>query len=452
MWLQPRPRAPVPAEAPLRPGSLPPNSAPRGHVVKAGTGIRVLVLSHLYPSAAQPTRGIFVHRQVLALRRAGVEVSVVAPVPAVPPGGARFGNYRFYHTVPRRDELEGIPVEYPRFLQPPRNLVRGIGTLMFARSVKGPLSNAVNTFRPDLLHCHMATPDGYTGAWAKKALGIPTVCTLRGSDINVAPGSGPLIRRLSVHALNSADRVTAVSSALCAAAGKLVSRTIDVVYTGLDSRQFRPDISLRLAKRSELGIAEDTCVFGFVGNLIEEKGIYALLDAFAELPSSASPPVLVIVGGGPHYHGLRLAAEERGVLARTRFSGGVAADEVPAYLNAMDVLVLPSIREGLPNAIVEGLACGCAVVASRVGGVEEVVEDGQTGLLVEPTDQADLVKACLRVATEPHLRRDLAAAGRESVARRFSWERNALDVIEIYRATLSWPVSNRTDPPALHGE
>jgi teichuronic acid biosynthesis glycosyltransferase TuaC len=405
--------------------------------------MRVLMLSHLYPSRAQPTKGIFVHRQVLALRRAGIEVTVVAPVPKVPPGAGRFGNYRFYRRVPDRDFIDGVPVLYSRYVQPPRNTISGLAMEMFRRSVTQPLLGLAEEFRPDVLHSQMATPDGYAGGPIARELGVPLICSLLGSDVNVAPHRDRLSRRRTTEVLERADRVTAVSHALRTEAQKLVGRHIDVIYTGLDCSRFHADAAARLAAREMLGVAAESCLFGFVGNLIREKGVHDLVRAFAAVLPVQPLARLVMVGDGPEWHSLRRRTRRLGIADRVQFVGRVLHDDVPRLLNAMDVLVLPSHREGLPNVLVEAMACQKAVIATRVGGIPEVVEHERTGLLVNASDVSGLTSACILQAASPELRRSVALAGREAVVQTFSWERNAAAVCELYESVAHREESRR---------
>ncbi|MGW9112117.1 glycosyltransferase family 4 protein [Microbacterium sp. NPDC055683] len=164
---------------------------------------------------------------------------------------------------------------------------------------------------------------------------------------------------------------------------------------------------------------------GFVGTLKPWHGTATLLDAFALLAAVRPDARLVIVGDGPERSALERRAVERGIADRTLFAGSVAPADVPGWLRMMDVATAPYPATGdpyfSPLKVLEYLAAGAAVVASRVGQLPALVDDGRTGLLVPPSDAVALGRALARLAHDPALRRRMAAAGRADVERARTW-------------------------------
>jgi glycosyltransferase involved in cell wall biosynthesis len=164
---------------------------------------------------------------------------------------------------------------------------------------------------------------------------------------------------------------------------------------------------------------------GFVGTLKPWHGTETLIDAFARIVGTRPDARLLIIGDGPQRGALEALAAERGVSDRTLFTGSVAPDEVPGWLRMIDVATAPYPSTGdpyfSPLKVLEYLAAGAVVVASRIGQLPELVDDGRTGVLVEPSDPRELASALLRLAGDPALRRRLSSAGRAEIERSRTW-------------------------------
>lgn len=174
-----------------------------------------------------------------------------------------------------------------------------------------------------------------------------------------------------------------------------------------------PDAVARFRDRHAATVGESDLTLGFVGGLHEYKGVFDIADAITQCETDAS---LLVAGDGPAYEGLA----ERTVDAT--FLGAVPYEDIPAVYHAMDVFVLPSHTEGLPRVVLEAQATATPVVATRVGGVPEVVEDGETGQIVDPQDPAGLADAIDRLADDERKRTELGNAGRAAVERSYSWD------------------------------
>jgi glycosyltransferase involved in cell wall biosynthesis len=218
---------------------------------------------------------------------------------------------------------------------------------------------------------------------------------------------------------------------------------VTIVPSGVDCERFRPPTAAereharaRLAiAPGELAIAPGELAIGTVGMLEERKGHRYLLEAIASLSDSHPQLRCLIAGAGSMKDQLERHAAELGISARVAMLGMVADSR--AVLDALDVFVFPSLKEGLGVAMLEAMACGLAVVASRAGGIADAVEDVRSGVLVPPGDSAAIAAAIARLADDPGLRSTLGAAARERVAADFSTGAMARKTIELYRACLS---------------
>jgi len=386
-------------------------------------------------------RGIFIHHHVRHLMALGCEPIVVSPTPYAPSIFATNERRRGYKVTPRDDILDGVQVMYPRYLRPPGRRCHAPSTLaMCVGGVDQTVRALVKQFRPALIHAHTATPAGYAGLRLGRKYGLPVVVNLRGSDINVYPFQDRWTFRLTAKVLANADRVLAVSEKLATVAESIATprQSIETVHTGCDLEEFAFDATARTAIRQRLRIPVGSVVLAFVGNLRKEKGVDELMVAFRTLVKSGMDELqIVFVGTGVRQKELMVAAENSGVGDKAHFVGRVPHKEIPTWLSASDIVVLPSWREGLPNVIVEAMACERPVVATRVGGIPEVVEDGISGVLVDRSDVCALTEAIGGLITDATKRRAMGHAGRRIVAQRFSWQENAEKTIKIYEEVLS---------------
>ena len=350
--------------------------------------MKLLVFSSLYPNPVEPHHGVFVRNRLLRyLERHGGEALVVAPVPLAPPWGpARWTRYR---AVPRREQRDGLTVLHPRYPSPPGFGDRWRAGLM-AWGVRRTLVAAARALSPDLLDVHYAYPDGAAAARLRttleRAVGrrLPMTLTCRGTDLNLLP-SLPSVRPLVAGALAAADHVICVAEALRTVALELgqAAERVSTLRNGVDLARFSPGD--RDAARARTGLPHGVPVVLCVGHLIERKGQHLLLPAFARSLAARDPAaLLVFVGHGEAEAALRGEARRLGLAERVRFQPPVEPAELAHWYRAADVLVLASLREGWPNVVLEALACGTPVIATRVWGTPEILTGCAAGRLVEP--------------------------------------------------------------------
>jgi len=211
---------------------------------------------------------------------------------------------------------------------------------------------------------------------------------------------------------------------------------VRVVHNGIDLvRLGRPDAR---GLRAELGIAPDEVVIASVGSLIPRKGFDVLLRAFARVRAASPRTRLLVVGAGPERAALEALARELGLGDGALFLGE-RTDTGAIHRDAADLAALASREEALPLSVLEPMGFGRAVVATRVGGVAEAVEDGVSGLLVPPERPDALAEALLRLAVDTNLRRRIGEAGRARVQRDFTLERNLERLCALYEELLALP-------------
>ncbi len=372
-----------------------------------------IVIANLFPNPVEKTRGLFVWQETQRLRdRHGHDLRIISPLPWVP--AALRSKARFAHAaVPAEAELDGFRVHYARHLVTPR-----IGRSCYGRFMTWGLAGLFDRMqkeRPaDYVLAHYAYPDGYAAMNLARRHGLPLLVKVRGSDINVFT-KDPLRRRLTLRTLNGADRVVAVSEALKRRMVELglAADKVTVVPNGVDLERFGPRD--RETCRRELDLAQEPFTFLFVGYLGPIKGVENLLEAFRAMPAPLRGRArLLMLGAGELREELASRIEAHGLAETVQLVNPVPHDEIPRWLGACDCLVLPSINEGYPNVAVESLAAGRPVVASRVGGLPEIVVDGKSGILVPAGEVPPLTEAMTRMIEGFHFDPDASAAARRS--------------------------------------
>jgi glycosyltransferase involved in cell wall biosynthesis len=202
---------------------------------------------------------------------------------------------------------------------------------------------------------------------------------------------------------------------------------IRLCYNGIDTRTFCPAPGTRLEP-----LRDASLVIGTVCALRPEKGLATLAEAFAQISRDAPGARLVMVGSGSMLAKLESMRAASGLEERWLFVPSTS-DVVP-WLRSIDIFVLPSLSEALSNSLMEAMACGCAAIASRVGGNVELVEDGETGLLFAPANAASLAGALTKLVSQPEARIRMAASGSKRIHTFFSREEAAATMAGIYES------------------
>lgn len=289
----------------------------------------------------------------------------------------------------------------------------------------------------DIVHTHNMAPLIY-GTLSARALGIPTINTRHG---RAALTTHWLIWRL-------ADHVVAVSDDArreMLRHNSIAPAKVHVILNGTDVQAFATPTRDRAAVRASLGIPVDHRLFGIVARLAPEKDHQTLFEAFERVAQAEGAAALLVIGGGPLEADLRARAGSLGILERVRFLG--FRQDIPDLLAALDVFVLSSTMEGVSLTLLEAMAAGLPVVATRVGGNPEVVAEGETGLLVPPRDARALSEAMLVLLRNPERAAAFGERGRERVRRQFDIEQMVDAYVALYEAAWS-RVRNAARPRA----
>ncbi len=285
------------------------------------------------------------------------------------------------------------------------------------------LARIMRKLRPAIVHSR--NWGGIEAVVAARFAGVPVaIHSEHGYELDMAAGL-PFHRRLLRHgAYRMASAVAVVTNDLRnyhAAQAWWTPEAINVVYNGVDGQEFSPQPQVRDTVRHRLGIPPNALVVGSVGRIVPLKDFMTLLKAAEALVPETPSLYVLLVGSGAELPRLQsYVANSRELAGRVVFPGAV--DGVAELLNAMDIFVLPTLMEGMSNTLLEALAVGLPVVATRVGGNPEVVAEGECGYLFPPQDVPELISQLRTLSRDSRLRADFGRAARERALRHFSLE------------------------------
>lgn len=393
----------------------------------------MLVLSRNYPNRVQPLLGLWVERPT-ALVAVQADVRVVAPVPWVPrlPDRPRLHHLRQFGQVPAQEVRSAVCVRHPRY-------VVGPGHRFFATERRSMLAGVWPTVRRlhaerpvDVLHAHFAYPDGAVAAELGRRLGIPVVVTEHAQWRPFMDGM-PSYARQVLASSSGVARYLAVSSAVRDTIVHFTSRPeqVHVVPNGVDPELFVPDAEQRRDRDEVL----------FVGMPRRgNKGVEVLLQAMEPVLARRPATRLTVVGGAIHRAAeqhmleLRKTAGAPGLAGKVTFTGALPPAQVASRMARAAVVVLPSHIESFGAVLVEALACGTPVVATRSGGPQDLVTP-EVGRLCPTGDPAALAAALLEVLDHPdHFPVDRLRA---HAVGRYSWSSVAERVLQVYEEVIA---------------
>jgi glycosyltransferase involved in cell wall biosynthesis len=384
---------------------------------------KILALTTSYPSFEEDPSGVFIAKLLAAIRRRGYWVKVVAPSDGTFYGRRDVGGietFRFGYFRPRSLErltrgAGGIPENMAHSL-----LAR---LQLFPMMLRFVLVSLAQSRGADLVYANWLGA-GIIGALVNLFTRKPLVVSFRGDDGYLARDRF-IWRALTKWVIGRASVVAPVSGELLDIIRSLGTpeRKCHLPRFGVDTDMFHP-AETRVDHGPEIRLL-------FVGSLIVRKGLHDLLEALND-------PVLedvrlIVVGEGLYGPQLVEMCEQLGLKDRTDWKGILPPLEVAALMRSCDILCLPSYMEGRPNAVNEAMASGLSVIATRVGGIPDMVEEGRTALLFDAGDIQQLRRCLVRLVSDPELRRKMGASGRDFLVRTgVSWDSTAEEFDAIF--------------------
>lgn len=386
--------------------------------------MKILTVSSLYPNNKDLKHGVFIETRLRHLIKGFPEVQpiVIAPVPWFPFSSPKFGGYSNYAGVVPKETRHNIEIYHPKYLVIPK-----IGMYLTPFFMKWAISRTLKKLIQqgknfDLIDGHYFYPDGVAIAGVAKKFKLPFTCTARGTDINLIPQYPKALKMLKVVFKQAAHMMTvcqALKNEMLTLGVK--NEDVTVLRNGVDLELFKPsNESQQQILKEELGI--DGKLVMSVGWLIERKGHYLVIDAIKNVDNA----ILAIVGNGPDQTKLENQVKKLGLENKVKFLGALSQTVLNKWFNAADITVLASSREGWANVLLESMASGTAVVATKVWGTPEVVTCSDAGVLIERSAKS------IQQGLETLLANPPQRALTRQYAEKFDWSSTSQGQIDIF--------------------
>ncbi|MFO1020270.1 MAG: glycosyltransferase [Planctomycetales bacterium] len=378
--------------------------------------MRLLFLSNIYPSPVSPGKGTFNASLIRALAEQA-EVQVICPISWID----RYRHARKNLTSWNPVHSNSPVVEHPTYYYTPK-ILRGCYGAFLDWSIGSSVRRMIRDFQPDAIVSYWAHPDGAVALRHAHAAGLPAISMVGGSDVLLLGKSG-LRRRRILDVLRNSEAVVAVSDDIVRHLERdgIPADKLHVVRRGVDRTLFSPGD--QTAARKRLGLPPDVPILIAVGRLVPVKGFNVLIEACHQLQARGQDFRCYLLGSGECHASLSEQIQCLNLNQQVVLQGAQLQSQLPDWYRAADLTVLSSFSEGVPNVLMESIACGTRFVATDVGGVSEIA-DPDAHRLVPPRDPKAMADAIEELLAQPYVPRP----------RRFepnSWQDSASELCAI---------------------
>lgn len=393
----------------------------------------LLIITSIFPFDSHHTC-IFIKEQIKYLRKDFSQVYVISPLayfPKILLNSKRFQHFSGYSAYPTNYSFDNVKIFFPRYL--PLSIFgdffTNIRTTLSFLAVERTIKKEKLIF--NVIHAHFIWPSGYVGARLKGKYHKPLIITAHGGDIYYQPFKNSKWLRSTQHILKHSDKIITTSMRnykIITEELSISSDKVKIVRNGFDEKLFCP--MEKNIVRDRLLLPKSVKIILSVGNLVKIKGHRYLIEAMNKIISNRTDVLCVIVGKGSKLK-LQTLVEKLYLTNYVMIVDSKPHEELPLWVNACDVFVLPSLDEGFPTVIPEALGCSKPVVATSVGGVPEIIQDENIGLLVKKQNSESLSNGILTA-----LNKEWDSEKIVEYAIQFTWEKIAKQILEIYGEVL----------------
>jgi glycosyltransferase involved in cell wall biosynthesis len=328
-------------------------------------------------------------------------------------------------------DLPAKRVFYPRL---PGNWFNRWSGLSLYLSIKRIVRKLHSENKFDIIYATDLFPDGDAAARLSRYLDIPATCLAIGIDANQTAFASRTLYNHFVRVINKLDGTLACGQSVADKMDKRTGHNALCVYGVVDFDKFFP-VDDKSSVREVLGLSEDCLYLLYAGYLDKRKGLYELFDAFAEVKNKKKVK-LILCGDGSERENLKQYAEQKGISDSVIMPGMIEPEDMNKWLKACDLFVLPSYSEGMPNVVMEAMACGVPVIATKVGGLPEAVGESEGAVLVEPKNVQSLGSALREVITNSDMRIRMGKAARELAVEKFGVRRSAKRILDYLQTII----------------
>jgi glycosyltransferase involved in cell wall biosynthesis len=391
--------------------------------------IRILAISHLFPHEGERRYGVFTALQLAAMAKLGADITVLVPRVWVPNFLRRFkkwAKYSYGFALCEYEGLKTVAAAYPRITG--NWWYRWDGVSVY-HAVKKKVLALNREKRFDVIYATCLFPDGDAAVRLSKLLRVPVACLAIGTDVTLIPSYGKGIYKNFVRVVRQLDATLACGDSIAKEIDAVSDKHTLSVYGIVDMDKFVP-VSDNKSIRAELGVPLDKCVAIYAGYLTKNKGVYEMVEAFCRVHKVMPNVFLNICGVGIEEEGLRQLIRKKTAGDFIRLVGDVAPEDMHKWMQASDMLILATYYEGMPNVVMEAMACGLPVVTTSVGGLLHAVGSCEGVILVPPKDVVAFEQAISKIAGDKSLQKLMGLAAREKAEQDFEVMKNAERILE----------------------
>jgi hypothetical protein len=395
--------------------------------------IKVLAISHLYPSAFDKMSGIFIEEQAKNLIQQNCEIIVIAPTP-ITPILIRYFKKKWvdYSKIPFKTISGKIEIYHPRYLEFPKNLSFASSGERVYLGIRKLVDKIYRNFKFNLVHAHSILPDGYAGVKIAQKYKKPLIVGVYGSDLLISPYRNKKTFINTLGTLKKASMITTVSQHLkdnCIEKFGIPEKKIRAICVGYDPNKFYFSENQPRQKEENIRIL-------FAANVLKTKGIFDLLEAMVIIrkqnPELFKKISWIFVGYGDDMGKFKKQIKKYNLEKNVKIVGRVPHQQIRQYMDNTDFIILPSWSEGTPVVLVEATACGLPVIATGVGGIPEIINQN-SGILVKPRMPIELAKGIILAVSKKWDYKTIS-----NLAKNWTWTQNAQKTIEVFKGALNY--------------
>lgn len=395
--------------------------------------MKILVISHMYPSTFDEVAGIFVHQQVKELQRHGCEVRVISPVPWTPFLTKHLSNkWKRYSEIPQKAIWEGIEVYYPRYVEFPTTLFFSSSGKRMYFGIRKLIDEIHKGFEFDIIHAHVALPDGFAAMILNTKYNKPLVVTIHGQDLYTTLHKNANCKKALIEVFKQADKVIVVSTSL-----KQIAQTnigvpgeIAVISNGIMPEEASSGINTLITKYA------GNKVILSVSYLIARKGIDLNIKAISKLAKKYPDLKYIVIGNGPEMPFLKQLTHNLNLNQQVEFVGSLSHEKVMEYMAIADIFSLPSCNEGFGVVYLEAMLHGKPVIANQGEGIGDVIHNNSIGLLVKPKSVESLTESIEYLLNNRQRAQSIGEKAKQVVLENYTWAHNARSNMEVYQEIL----------------
>lgn len=394
--------------------------------------MKVLEISHMYPLFYDLNNGIAIHKQIKKIKDKGCEILVISPIPWTPfPVKYISNKWKLYSEVPTHKIIEDIEIFYPRYLVFPKAYFLASSGIRMYHGIKKIIEKLWHIFPFDIIHAHMALPDGYAGMLLSKDYNKPLIITFQATDLDITAKHNNNCLQSLKKVFMTADKIISPSPRLNKQLFDQFKIKSNTIVYGIDPKNiFIGDSNIKFKYK-------DNFILLSVSRLIKTKGIVLNIYALKELVKCYKRIIYLIVGDGPQGQYLKDLVLNLGLEKNVKFIGQLPNKNVMEYMSICDLFILPSWQETLGLVYLEAMAHGKPVVGVKGQGIDGIVEHKRNGMLVEPQDINSLVEVIAYLIDHSQEAKKMGERAKKLVFENYTWEENTEKTIKIYKEALN---------------